>query len=246
MRNVTDFITSPKEGKIQFDLNKHYNILLFTESHGYRMKNYGAVQLTKINGLCLIDHQIKALKSRFKNFTITLSCGFESSRIWRHLKNKYSNLDIRLIENPLYRTTNSCESIRLAIMNTNSKNMFICSSANIFEKRHLDQLSFSDTSIFCQRLENNKSDLKVYKGNDNCTKLDFGVGDLCWTEMLYLDGEKSVNDFYSIIDCEEYKSKFLFEAINKLSQRYRINVYENTHKQIIKLDSAVKLKEIIK
>ena len=246
MRNVTDFITSPKEAKIQFDFNKHYNILLFTESHGYRMKNYGAVQLTKINGLCLIDHQIKALKSRFKNFTIILSCGFESSRIWRHLKNNYSNLDVRLIENPLYRTTNSCESIRLAIMNTNSKNMLVCSSANIFEKRHLDQLSFSDTSIFCQRLENNKTDLKVYKGNDNSIKLDFGVGDLCWTEMLYLDGEKSVNDFYSIIDCEEYKSKFLFEAINKLSQRHRINIYENIHKQIIKLDSAVKLKEIIK
>mgnify|MGYP001404938583 FL=1 len=244
MRNVTEFITSPKDGKIKFDLNKHYSIILFTESHGYRMKNHGAVQLTKINGTCLIDHQIKAIKSRFKNFNILLSCGFESSRIWRHLKSKYDKLDIRLIENPLFRTTNSCESIRLALMNTSAKNVFICSSSNIFEKRHLDQLSFSDTSIFCQRSENNKMDLKVYKGNDNYTKLDFGVGDLSWVEMLYLDGEKSVSDLYNIIDCEEYKSKFLFEAINKLAAKHDVNVYENKYKEIVKLDSALKLKEV--
>ena len=234
MRNVTDFITSPKDGKIKFDLNKEYTVLLFTESHGYRMKNYGAVQLTKFNGSFLIDHQIKALKSRF-----------ESSRIWKHLKQKHSKLDIRLVENQLYRTTNSCESIRLGLMNTDCKNIFMCSASNFFEKKHLDQLSFSDTSIFCQNLPNNKADIKVYKNNNTCAKLDFGVGDLCWTEMLYLDGEKSVNDFYSIIDSEDYKSKFLFEAVNKLTSKCRINVYENKHKEIIKLDSAIKLKELI-
>ena len=244
MRNVSDFITSPKDGKVKFELNKHYTIILFTESHGYRMKNHGAVQLTKINGTCLIDHQIKAIKSRFKNFNILLSCGFESSRIWRHVKRTYRNLDIRLIENPLYRTTNSCESVRLSLMNTNAQNVLICSSASIFEKKHLDQLSFSDTSIFCQTLKNNKMDLKVYKSNDNYVKLDFGIGDLSWSEMLYLDGDKSVNDLYNIIDCEEYKNKFLFEAINKLSLKHKIKIYENNYKEIIKLDSAIKLKEI--
>jgi CTP:phosphocholine cytidylyltransferase-like protein len=244
MRNVTDFITSPKSGKLTSELNEHYNIILFSESHGYRMKNHGAVQLTKINGTCLIDHQIKAIKARFKNFSILLCCGFESSRIWRHVKRSHGHIDIRLIENPLYRTTNSCESIRLALMNTNAKNIFICSSSNIFEKHHLDQLSFRDTFVFCQKNKNNKTNIKVYKDNDTCSKLDFGVGDLCWVEMLYLNQEKSVNDFYSIIDCEEYKSKFLFEAINKLAIKRRINVYENGHKQIIKLDSAIKLKEL--
>lgn len=245
MRNVTDFITSPKDSGVKFDLNKEYTVLLFTESHGYRMKNHGAVQLTKFNGEFLIDHQIKALKSRFKNLKIILSCGFESSRIWKHLKEKYKQLDIRLVENQLYRTTNSCEGIRLALMNTDSKNILICSSANFFGKKHLDQLSFSDTSIFCQSAPGNKDDIKVYKNNNTCSKLDFGVGDLCWVEMLYLDGEKSVNEFYSIVDSEEYKSKFLFEAINKLALRCRINIYENKHKEIIKLDSAVKLKELI-
>lgn len=244
MRNVTDFITSPRDGKLKNDNDKHYTIIMFSESHGYRMKNHGAVQLTKVNGTCLIDHQIKALKSRFKNFSILLSCGFESSRIWRHLKSKHSNIDIRLIENPLYRTTNSCESIRLAMMSNNIKNLLIFSSSNIFEKKHLDQLSFSDTFILSQKAPNNKTDLRVYKSNDNNIKIDFGIGDLCWTEFLYLDGEKNVNDFYSIIDCEEYKSKFLFEAINKLAVKYNIGVYENRHKEIIKLDSALKLKEI--
>jgi len=244
MRNVTEFITSPKKVKIKSDFTKEYTALLFTESHGYRMKNYGAVQLTKFSDGLLIDHQIKALKSKFKNLKIILSCGFESSKIWKHLKEKHNKLDIQLVENQLYRTTNSCESIRLALMNTDCKNVFICSSSMFFEKKHLDQLSFSDTSIFCQNLPNNKADIKVYKNNNSCDKLDFGVGDLCWTEMLYLDGEKNVNDFYSIIDCEEYKSKFLFEAINKFTSKSRVNVYENKYKQIIKLDSAIKLKEL--
>jgi len=245
MRNVTEFITSPKEVKVKFDFTKEYTVLLFTESHGYRMKNYGAVQLTKFNGAYLIDHQIKALKSRFKNLKIVLSCGFESSKIWKHLKENYSKLDVQLIENQLYRTTNSCESIRLGLMNTSSKNLLVCSSSIFFEKKHLDQLSFSDTSVFCQKITNNKTDVKVYKNNYGCDKLDFGVGDLCWTEMLYLDGEKSVNDFYSIIDSEEYKNKFLFEAINKLTSKTRIKVYENKYKKIVKLDSAMKLKELM-
>ena len=70
MRNVTEFITSPKKVKIKSDFTKEYTALLFTESHGYRMKNYGAVQLTKFSDGLLIDHQIKALKSKFKNLKI--------------------------------------------------------------------------------------------------------------------------------------------------------------------------------
>jgi hypothetical protein len=244
MRNTKDFITSPRENH-NLPSDKSYTIILFSESHGYRMKNYGAVQLTRINGVHLIDSQIKAIKSRFKNFSIVLSCGFESSRIWKHVKSKYSNLDISLIENPLYKTTNSCESVRLAMMNTKSSNVLICASSNIFEKKHLDQINFDKTSILCQKTKDNKSDLKVYKGTDGYVKIDFGVGDLSWSEMIYLNGEKSANDFYSIIDNEDYKNKFVFEAINKLAIRYNIEICENKNSEIIKLDSAVKLKEII-
>ena len=75
MRNVTDFITSPKDGKIKFDLNKEYTVLLFTESHGYRMKNYGAVQLTKFNGSFLIDHQIKPSNQDLKNLKLFCAAG---------------------------------------------------------------------------------------------------------------------------------------------------------------------------
>jgi len=244
MRNIKEYITSPKENSV-ISSDKNYTIILFSESHGYRMKNYGAVQLTRINGVHLIDSQIKAIKSRFKNFKIILSCGFESSRIWKHIKSKYKNLDISLIENPLYKTTNSCESVRLAMMSTRSSNLLICASSNIFDKKHLDQIDFDKTSILCQSSKDNKSDLKVYRGADGSTKIDFGVGDLSWSEIVYLNGDRSINDLYSIIDNEDYKNKFVFEAINKLALKHDIKICKNENSEIIKLDSAVKLKEII-
>lgn len=243
MRNTRDFITSPRDSGAPS--NKMYTIILFSESHGYRMKNHGAVQLTKINGKHLIDLQINAIRSKFNNFNIILSCGFESGRIWKYIRSKYTNLDISLIENPLYKTTNSCESVRLAMMNTRCSNVLICASSNVIENKHLCQINLEKTSILCQDSKNNKSDLKVYNTLDGRVKIDFGVGDLSWSEIIYLDGEKNTNEFFSIIDNEEYKNKFVFEAINKFAFKNNIHISENKKSEIIKLDSAVKLKEII-
>lgn len=246
MRNKNDYIVSPKENNNSINSDKKYTIILFSESYGYRMKNHGAVQLTKINGRPLIDHQINAIRSTFSNFKILLSCGFESNRIWRHIKSKFSKLDISLIENPLFKTTNSCESIRLALMSTGCENVLLCSSSNIFEKKHLDQLNYVKNSTIYQNVENNKSDLKIFKERVYCSKIDFGVGDQSWIEMVYLSGKKNVEDLFSIIDSEDYKNKFLFEALNKFTIKNSIEAHENKHKEIIKLDSALKLKDLKK
>ena len=244
MRNQREFITSAKSSGERFTCDKEFTIILFPESHGYRIKNYGAVQFTKINGVSLLDRQIKSLKDTFLNFNLILCCGFETSKIWKHVKKNYSSLDVKIVENPLYRTTNSCESIRLALMQTNLKNVLISSCYNLFEKKHLDQLSYNNNSTLFQKIKNNKTDLKVYKDEKNYVKIDFGIGDLSWVEILYLHGEKSVNEFYSIVDSEDYKNKFLFEAINKFCSKTTMNIVENKYKTIIKIDSTSKLKEI--
>tara|TARA_R110002051_G_C8704855_1_gene494914 strand:+ start:98 stop:838 length:741 start_codon:yes stop_codon:yes gene_type:complete len=246
MRNANDYIVSPKNNNNIINSDKNYTIILFSESYGYRMKNHGAVQLTKINDRPLIDHQINAIKSTFSNFKILISCGFESNRIWKHIKSKFNRLDITLIENPLFKTTNSCESVRLALMSTGCDNVLLCSSSNVFEKKHLDQLNYSKSSTFYQKIEDNKCDLKLYKDRIYCSKIDFGVGDLSWVEMVYLKGQKSIEDLFAIIDSEDYKNKFLFEALNKLSTKHLIETYQNKHKEIVKLDSALKLKGINK
>lgn len=244
MRNNRDFIVSPRGQGRKDDDKKFLTFILFSESHGYRMKNYGPVQLTSINGKTLIEHQIKAIDSKFKNYEIICCCGFEAKKIWKFVTTNFPDKNIRIIENQLYKTTNSCESIRLALLNSNTKNTVICSGSAFFDKRNLDQIDFSKTSVLGQNSINDKLTIKIYKKQEKCLKMDFGIGDLSWSEFFYIQNEKDMKLFTNIVNSEDFKNKFLFEAINKMAEKQNISVCENKHKEILKIDSPAKLKEM--
>ena len=64
--------------------------------------------------------------------------------------------------------------------------------------------------------------------------------------MVYLTNIETINTFSSIISNPEYKNRFIFEAINSLSHKIKINVqYNNTGNPVVKIDNIKILKRII-
>ena len=101
-------------------------MVLFSENHGYRMKSYGPVPLIKIDGKSLIETQINAIKSTFSNFEIILCSGFETERTVNFIKEKFNNINIRVVENQVHYNSNCCESARLCINNTMNNKILFC------------------------------------------------------------------------------------------------------------------------
>jgi hypothetical protein len=208
MKDASEFTTSAKG---EYKDSSFYTVILFSDSHGYRLKKVGPVQFAQA----------------------------------KYVREKFKRVNIRIVENQLFRNSNSCESVRMCLLNTMNHKIVFCSASCILSRENLDCIDYSKTSVLTENTCEDKFKIKVYADeNGNCRSMNFGEGGLDWSEIFYISNEKDLKLFNSMLESGDYKNKFLFEAINKMAQKTVIKTYANHHKQILKLDSTSKLKEI--
>jgi hypothetical protein len=242
MKDASEFTTSAKG---EYKDSSFYTVILFSDSHGYRLKKVGPVQFAQINRKTLLQSQVEAITKKFNNCEIILGCGFDATSIAKYVREKFKRVNIRIVENQLFRNSNSCESVRMCLLNTMNHKIVFCSASCILGRENLDCIDYSKTSVLTENACEDKFKIKVYADeNGNCRSMNFGEGGLDWSEIFYISNEKDLKLFNSILETGDYKNKFLFEAINKMAQKTVIKTYANHHKQILKLDSTSKLKEI--
>ena len=114
MRNK-NFITGTQKGNQKIKIDDFFTIIILGENHGYRMKSYGPLPLIKIHNKTLIERQINAIKDTFINFEIILCTGYDSVKTINFIREKFSNINIRAVENQIHYNSNCCESARLYI-----------------------------------------------------------------------------------------------------------------------------------
>ena len=74
-----------------------------------------------------------------------------------------------------------------------------------------------------------------------------GIKNKYWAEILYLNNQETIDNFYKIVSHPEYKNKFMFEAINDLVRKSDIKVQDNvTHRPIRKIDNIKILRRTTK
>lgn len=242
MKDTSEFTTKAKGERID---SSFYTIVLFSDSHGYRLKKVGPVQFVKINKKTLLQYQVEAITKKFKNCEIILGCGFESSSIAKYIKEKFKKVNIRIVENQLFRNSNSCESVRMCLLNTNNNKIVFCSASSFVNVENLDCMDYSSSCVLTEKSSEDKFKIKVYSDENNyCRLMNFGEGGLDWSEIFYISNEKDLKIFNTILESGDYKNKFLFEAINKMIQKTKIKTCSNNKRQILKIDSSSKLKEI--
>ena len=142
MRNHSRYITTPRDEKRKgSSTTKDFvTVVLFSENHGYRMKSYGPVSLIKIGGKTILEAQVDAIKACFLNFEIIVCSGFETQKTVNFIKEKFPEINIRVVENQVHFNTNCCESARLCLNNTSNDKILFCSGFNLIQPHHLKRL----------------------------------------------------------------------------------------------------------
>ena len=69
------------------------------------------------NNKRLIDIQIEAIQKIFPLYEIIVCVGFDSEKVCKYIRQKYRNINIRIVENQIFSNSNSSESTRIALNN---------------------------------------------------------------------------------------------------------------------------------
>jgi len=249
MRNK-NFITSPRSNKKSNKVQDFVTIALLGENHGYRMKSYGPIPLIRLeDGRTLIEKQINAIKAIFANFEIIVCAGFETIKIVGFIKQKFKNIDIRVVENQVHYNSNCCESARLCLNNTMNNKIIFCGGGVLLYPSQLNMINLDNSAVVVQNQgdDSNFEIGTICKKGDSLERFSIGVKHKYWTEILYLKEKDAIDNFHKIISNPEYKNKFMFEAINDLAKKSEIKIQDNTSSRPIrKIDNIKTLRRTTK
>jgi hypothetical protein len=240
MRNKNNFITSPKQSNHQPD-NELITVIIFEKPSNLKLKTTN-FPFIKINGKSLLEKQIDVINSTFINAEIIFVCGNTSLKIFDYIK-RGKNSNVRIVENTNFNNSNCCESIRLGLNNTFNNKVLIAAEDTMLNASILNSVDLSSNCILVHDHNNdNNFEIGAIKNDFKLENLTIGIKQNYWTEILFLNNEKTTKEFREILFLDNFRNKLLFEAINHLNLKYNIKTI--TVPQCIKLNNAKTLKRI--
>lgn len=225
-------ITSPRKRKKKEaqlgEASDLITIIMICDTPGYRMKSYGPPPLITIHNKKLIDHQIDAIRSRIKNFEIILCVGFDAERVSKYIRQHYSGLNIRIVENQIFNQSNTCEGMRLALNNTQNDKIIILDGNIMFSADTLTQLKMNHSCVLCESEESDNLEIGFNLNESECIEhFAYGASKL-WSEIFFLNNSEIIDSLRKIVSSTEYKTKFMFEALNDLIKtRHNLKMVNN-------------------
>ena len=241
------YITTPRQAERTDKKTKtdFVSFILFSENHGYRMKSHGPIPLLTVNGRTIIERQIDAIKAAFLNFEIIICSGFQTEKIVNFIKDKFKDVNVRVVENQVHYNSNCCESARLCLNNTVNNKVMLCNGNVILDPLHY---SIIDTNQSCVIVQDDHLDdsfeIGAISADKGLERLSLGIKQKYWVELIYLSNQEVIRDIYSIISNPEYKNRFIFEAVNEILTKQKIEVKSNQYSPIYKVNNIKTLKKV--
>ena len=229
MISKNKFITSAKAIKqVQTNSTKSLiSVILLCDSPGYRMKSYGPASLILFNNKRLIDIQIEAIQKIFPLYEIIVCVGFDSEKVCKYIRQKYRNINIRIVENQIFSNSNSSESTRIALNNISNDKILLCDGSLYFTPEVLAQIPYNISNILT---ENKNDNLEVgvnVNELNNIEHFSFGAS-LSWSEIFFLHNYEYIECLRKILLSHD-KNRFIFEALNDLINS-KHNLFNVTNK----------------
>ena len=241
------YITSVTK-KETVDKDEFISIVLLCDTPGYRMKSYGAIPLIPLQRHKLIDIQINVIDRIFPQYEIIICVGYDADKVCKYVKNRYRNCNIRIVENQIYETSNSCEGVRLCLNNITNDKVLIFDGSLIIHPDTFSEINTNKSYIVTESDFFENLEIGVNIGENGAIE-HFGFGaHNPWSEIIYLNNEGVIDCLRKIISNENFKQKFLFEGLNELIKtKHKIEVINNKHpiKKINNIKTYHKLRGVI-
>jgi len=202
-------------------------IVLLHDQTINRMKRHSPTLFIDVGEQKLIDKQINAINKKFTNYELIISVGSSTSAVYSYIMNKYKDNTIRIVENKDYENTNSCESARLCLHNTfNDKILFIDGSL-LFEPKVFTGLDFANSFAILNEYSDESLEIGVNASKDSVEFFCYGASQP-WSEIIFFNGKETILDLEKILSDKSFRKKFLFEAVNKITNKHNIKPKSNT------------------
>ncbi len=212
--NSPRFVNEIKPTAAGKSRSRQLEIIILASDMGYRMKSYGPKCLLKThNNETIITRQIHLLKKEFIDCNITVVVGFEADKVIKHLPS-----EIKIIENQLYKETNTLENIRLTLNNIQPSDLLILDGDLIFNHKTLKNITKRSSSVIIDANNMFSEDKEGATIVDNkITNFSYGL-DSKWARIVFLTGKELLTFGNECFNREKNKL-YLFEALNTVIDR---------------------------
>lgn len=194
-------------------------VLIYNARH-YTKKSVDNIYMEKFGRYRLIDNQISSIDKIFREYEIIISVSSPASDLNYHIKSKHGDKNIRIVEN-LNRDSNSCEDIRLCLHNSHNSKIMLVDGRIVLDSKLLSRLDFSESFAIISDQKNNSLEIGANVSSGDVCFFCYGARH-AWAEIVFLSGYNTLLDLERIVSKEEYKNRFLFEAINVLIDKHKI------------------------
>ncbi len=214
-------------------------VIILSAGVGSRIKSNEPRSLIKIGSKSLIEHQIDIINSNINNQEIVGVFGYNIEKIIKKISGK-----LRVVENQIYYETNNSESLRLAVNNTNKKNILFFHGDLYFNEKVFLNLNYKKSFLLVDNKDMMKpKEIGVTIQNNKATVLSYGLPTK-WCQIAFVTG-KELKILRSILQKLHGSQKKLlsFEIINKMiSMGANFECYEPKDMSIIEIDCIKDLK----
>lgn len=219
---------------------EEYNIAfgILSAGVGNKIKSYEPRALLKVSGKSIIDTQIETLCHFFEKPDIVVAVGTHANRVIKKVRDK-----VRIVENQLYLTSNSAESMRLVFNNSNAENFMFCHGDVLFNDSTLNVNYDKSFIIVDSKQMIKEQEVGVTQVNGRLSIMSYGLP--CkWGQIAFFTGkEKKIlkNIFQSF--GHEHKKLLSFEIINKVvAAGGKFECYEPKKMKILEVDRIKDIK----
>ena len=210
-KNTRYISEARKDEKRQSDFS-NMSVIIPVAGMGKRMKSYGPKCMIKINGVSLLERQIKQINKNYPKCDIILVVGFRSDIIQSSIRKKYN---VRIIHNHDYENTNVAYSIYLGIQASPFNNCLIVYGDLIFNANAIRDLYGKESIVVIDDHNRMKSEeVGVMHYGNQVTNLSYALDDK-WCQIAFLS-DKELKLFEAIAGREESARWFGYEVLNKV------------------------------
>lgn len=204
--------------------DKLFTFMIIYDFAGVRIKGNMSTFLYVTQSLRILDRQIKQIIKLGYNTEILLCVGLEANLIIQHVHKKYSNFNIRIVENANFDLYNSCESLRLLLNNTLSNNIIVFDHMASISKRIISRMNEERTYAIVNKAKDNGGLIGVNIANNK--KIEHFCFGACqeWKNVLGLFNKEDICNIKSQLFSKSYKKKFIFELMNDIIDKCNISI----------------------